>query len=685
MDEATIRQGSHRCPLCRKRMRVLPLPGPHGRAVEVDHCAGCRQVWFDALELHTLAQPGWVRLLAELAQPAGEPPPPLADPRCPRCGERLTASEQVGDFGRSARLACPNGHGEARHDGALLASRGLFRTLRLDERVALATERRRLHCLPCGAPLQGESGACTFCGSPATVVDLPRLRQALGLPAPSPGDAPLMPWPCHGCGAMLDAGSQPACPQCRHPVLAPALADLPPLLEAAREQAARREREAAAATLRVVAPGQRQRVSALTGRPEHRLAMQALQGRYWRRWAGLVVATLLLMLAAKCSAQTSRPDMHNGRYIGDHAGPAALDSPGWRDLMALPVVEDDTLAYHAAAVAARWGRAEEAGQLQATLLLLHGQALAGANLPARVGQLLGQPIPERAALQAAWDAGLTSAFAQARWDGPPPAPAPTGAEPWAPRAGFWRLPAGRLAVQAELRNDSRFVVVPPGPLQLVLQTPAGELAMPCTLRPSRVRWLPGEAARAWCESPSAVSREGWAALREARARWHGLLPATEAMQAWADLLAGRQPVGVGLLLDRHAHCRDLKNCRQGPVPTTEELAAWQREAREKDAEHRVRERARERRDSRSRSWSLLAWLVGGFAVYVLAARLLGALLASGLIVALSVAVSLWAFANVRGNGWGGLALLIIGIGAPVYGLALAAGYRWLYKRFFAPE
>lgn len=408
-------------------------------------------------------------------------------------------------------------------------------------------------------------------------------------------------------------------------------------------------------------------------------------------WQAAVAGLFLLaaLLPAACAQETrpkARSDMHNGRYIGDHAGPAALDSPGWRDLMALPVLEDDTLAYHAAAVAARWGRGAEAAQLQQSLLLLHGQGLAGADLPATVGLLLGQAAPERAALQAAWDAGLSQAFGAARWGGPDAGTAPAGAQPWAARPGFWRLPAGRLAVQAQLRNDARLVAALPGTLELLLRTPIGDLALPCTLRPARVRWLPGETADAWCTSPAPVSAEGWAALRDARPRWHSALPAGDAaLQDWIDRLAGRQPVGVGLLVDRHAHCRDLKNCRQGTMPTTEALADWQREARVRDDEHRVRERARDRRESRSRSWSLLAWLVGGFAVYVLAARALGAMLASGLIVALSVAISFWAFANVRGSGWGGIALLVIGVGAPVYGLGLAAGYRWLYKRFFAPE
>lgn len=299
----TPRQAGCACPLCRVPMRRLALPGPHGSPVEVDHCRDCRLVWFEMLELHTLARPGWVALLTELARAAPDAvAAPPSTPSCPRCNARLRATPQVGDFGRSVRLACPQGHGEAVHDGALLASRGLFRPLLLDERVALAREHRRLHCLPCGAALQGGSETCAFCASPATVVDLQRLRQALGLGHLNHGDAPLMPWACHGCGFALDASVHARCPQCAHPVLAPRLDDLLPLLDAARTRAEQREHEAADATLRVVQPGLRQRVATLTGRTEHQLAVQQLEGRFWRRWGWLVLATAVFALLAKCGS-----------------------------------------------------------------------------------------------------------------------------------------------------------------------------------------------------------------------------------------------------------------------------------------------------------------------------------------------------------------------------------------------
>ena len=73
-----------------------------------------------------------------------------------------------------------------------------------------------------------------------------------------------------------------------------------------------------------------------------------------------------------------------GRYLGEHAGPAALDSPAWRDLMSEPVLQDETLAYHAAGVARAWGHASAADQLRRSLLTLHGRALAGAKHCPRV-------------------------------------------------------------------------------------------------------------------------------------------------------------------------------------------------------------------------------------------------------------------------------------------------------------
>jgi hypothetical protein len=671
-------------------MQAVALPGLHGESLQLDHCRACRLVWFDALEPAALAQSAWVALLSEMARRGDDdtPAPDTTRARCPRCAVPLEADAQVSDFGRFARLGCPRGHGHAARDGALLASRGLFRPLQLAERVLLATDQRRLHCLGCGAPLVGASERCSHCDSPATVFDLPRLSQALGLldaGGTVAGDLPIQPWPCRGCGAALDVTRQPACPQCQRPVLAPALSDLAPLLDAARARLAHRTADAAQQALAARIPAEQRRIHTLTGRAEHRQALHLLQARFWRRWRWVVVLFAALWLMAWCSTALAQTPPR--RHVGDHAGPAALDSPAWRDLMAEPLVRDGTLAYHAAAVAARWGRHAEAAALQRHLLLQHGLALTSGPPQGTLGALLAQPPPQTPSLQQAWDSGLNHAWADVVWDHvPPPLGLPEGAAPWPARPGFWRLRGAGLAAHAVVHNRSSLVVVLPGPLQLGLRGGETTLSLSCTMVASTGRWLPGESARFWCVSPGAVPDAAWSSLAGAAPTWRSNVPAGDAaLSDWIDRLAGRQPTSVAALVERHAHCRDQKNCLQGTVPTSEELARWRAEnaAREPAARKRM-ERERARADG---ARALYVWgaIVGGFAVYALVARAAGTALATGLTIGLSVLAAVWLFGAARSSdGWGALALLIVAFGAPVVGVMLSMIYRWLYRRFLAP-
>ncbi len=164
------------------------------------------------------------------------------------------------------------------------------------------------------------------------------------------------------------------------------------------------------------------------------------------------------------------------------------------------------------------------------------------------------------------------------------------------------------------------------------------------------------------------------------------MPADEAARSdWVDRLAGRQPLALGVLAERHAHCRDQKNCLQGKMPTTEDLARWraENEAREPAARARM-ERERARAGS-AQSLYVLGSIVAGFAIYALVARAAGTALATGLVIGMSVMAAVWLFGAARSSdGWGALGLLIIAVGAPVYGVVLSLIYRWLYRRFLAP-
>jgi Transcription factor zinc-finger len=228
------------CPQCAQTMVHLALQG-HGRArsVLVEHCAACRLVWFDAMESVQLSGQGWVRLLRELQRGSQGPVSAARTDTlaCPACRSVLKAVHNRTRFGRYPALECPQHHGHLHSHSGVLAERGLIRPLLRPELRALAEEQRVLHCFNCGARSDGQQERCSYCDSVLMVIDLPRLAHAL-LRRPADEDASPVPdgvplaWACRGCGQALDPSRELACPQCGHPVVAPALLDINPLLDA---------------------------------------------------------------------------------------------------------------------------------------------------------------------------------------------------------------------------------------------------------------------------------------------------------------------------------------------------------------------------------------------------------------------------------------------------------------------
>jgi hypothetical protein len=233
-------------------MAPVRLRGHTGRSVQVDHCAACRLVWFDMLESVQLAGLGWVELLREMIRGEAQPRSPSPAPRpatlpCPVCAQPLKAVHNRTRWGQFPAQECPAGHGHLHTDAGLLAERGLVRTMLPPERAALRAQRRVFHCLSCGGQAGtesergGDNDSCTWCATPLLMVDLPRLGHALrqrgvdGQAMPRADGVPLR-WPCHACGTTLDPTRAAACPQCGAGLLAPAISDLRPLLEAAEHE-----------------------------------------------------------------------------------------------------------------------------------------------------------------------------------------------------------------------------------------------------------------------------------------------------------------------------------------------------------------------------------------------------------------------------------------------------------------
>lgn len=263
------------CTHCHEPMQALHLEGHYGNQVEIDLCARCHLVWFDAYESVRLSGLGWLALLRRMDQAMQHLPGPLAtDMACPRCQGAMKGIFNATKFGRFTALECPRCRGQFRSFAQLLAERGLVRALHPRDLEVLAEEGRAPACLNCGAPVRdglggagahrtptagGAQGAgaapaarplaaqnqpalgatatdtCAHCASPLLLLDLPRLMASLtvrdGLPLPEDGAEPLG-WPCPACGAPVDPSREPRCGACGHAVLAPSLARLRPLFDA---------------------------------------------------------------------------------------------------------------------------------------------------------------------------------------------------------------------------------------------------------------------------------------------------------------------------------------------------------------------------------------------------------------------------------------------------------------------
>jgi len=220
-------------------MAALLAEGHYGREVEIDLCDACRLVWFDDFESVNLSGLGWITLLEGLTEAEAAPAPWAGrELGCPRCRAPLTQVHDRTRWGRFVALQCRQRDGFLQSHALLLAERGLVRPPTPREREAARREPGGWPCLNCGAPATGDD-ECSHCRSPLVMFDLPRLAEAL---RPAPADRAtatggrLLAWHCHGCGQSLDPTTLTDCPQCGHPVLAPTLADLAPLLAALRDE-----------------------------------------------------------------------------------------------------------------------------------------------------------------------------------------------------------------------------------------------------------------------------------------------------------------------------------------------------------------------------------------------------------------------------------------------------------------
>ncbi len=227
------------CGNCSGAMRVLPLAGHYGTRVEIDLCAPCHLVWFDAVEAARLAGPGLLELIGEMAQAHTLAHQPLR-PRlnCLRCQSAVRKVHNQTRWGRSEQLECAQRHGAWQSFAQFLAERGLLRTMSPADRARALARDGGLLCLNCGGALQAADTACPWCQSVPAVLDVARLARALDPEGATQGQAvhrtgaATVALGCQACGAALPADAGWQCPQCQATVTAPRLAEAHGLVSA---------------------------------------------------------------------------------------------------------------------------------------------------------------------------------------------------------------------------------------------------------------------------------------------------------------------------------------------------------------------------------------------------------------------------------------------------------------------
>jgi Zn-finger nucleic acid-binding protein len=234
------------CGNCGQALQVLQLAGHYGRTVEIDLCAPCHLVWFDAIESARLAGPGLLDLIGAMAQAQSQTHELAhtalqASPPCPRCRGAVRAVFNRTRWGKSQQLECVHQHGAYQSFAQFLAEKGLLRPMTSADRLRAQQLPGGLHCVNCGGAIAQQDNPCSWCGSVPSLLDVARLVQALDPEGATRGsiahqaDARAGALACQACGAALpseDGRTGWTCPQCQATVTTPGLAEAHRLVSA---------------------------------------------------------------------------------------------------------------------------------------------------------------------------------------------------------------------------------------------------------------------------------------------------------------------------------------------------------------------------------------------------------------------------------------------------------------------
>jgi DNA-directed RNA polymerase subunit RPC12/RpoP len=149
--------------------------------VELDLCFACQGIWFDEYESLQLAPASVIALFKMIHEHRDEQRLPLAATMsCPRCSERLIASQDRVKSGLFNYLRCLQQHGRFITFGQFMIEKGFVRQLSGAEINELKARIGVIRCAGCGAPVDiRKDSACSHCRAPIAILDPQAVEAAL--------------------------------------------------------------------------------------------------------------------------------------------------------------------------------------------------------------------------------------------------------------------------------------------------------------------------------------------------------------------------------------------------------------------------------------------------------------------------------------------------------------------------
>ncbi len=168
------------CPGCGIEMQRLTLDAVLAATVDIDVCTTCRAFWFDPYESLHLTAASTLQLFKLIAGAANGQARPAHEPRCPYCKGRLVLAHDRQRNVPFQYWRCDHDHGRFTGFFDFLKEKNFVVPMSESQIVELRKKVAMIHCANCGAPIElAKTSVCGHCGSPLSMLDLPKMAETV--------------------------------------------------------------------------------------------------------------------------------------------------------------------------------------------------------------------------------------------------------------------------------------------------------------------------------------------------------------------------------------------------------------------------------------------------------------------------------------------------------------------------